>query len=445
MTWPDRRSLFWAAGVAVLMVPAAACFSSTHAPSGEDAGAQDASADHAAPAVPDATVDAMLDAGTVADSAAPDASTVSESGAVDASVAAEAAVADAAVAEAAPPMAGHVFFTSEATGDLLALATDASGGLGSQLAGSPFGTGEGYSYAVTGNLAGTRVYVGVINGSTGDGYVAAFALDANGNVSGKQTGSPFATGVVASPTRVVVNPAGTRLYVVHQGAAAGSIAVFALDAMGNVGALRPGSPFGTGTGTFGASVNPNGTRLYVTSQEKRGVFVFQLDANGDITSQTSGSPFLTGLTDAPLLSVVHPSGGQLYVTDQNNNLVVFTLDASGDITGQSSGSPFATTTSCGLAINTAGTRLYVGTNGPALDVFTLAAATGAVQDAAVPFTVGVGTSDLSENLAQNDLYVVDTNNSRVASVSLNASGDPQSAQGGPSPDGGMYPFGVYAR
>src|SRR6185437_4582367 len=112
--------------------------------------------------------------------------------------------------------------------------------------------------------------------------VAAFKIDANSQVTGAQSASPFSTGVNGAPTRLTVNPAGTRLYAVHQGATSGSIAVFALDAAGDVGALRPGSPFGTGTGTYAASINPAGTRLYVTSQEKRGVFVFKLDANGDV-------------------------------------------------------------------------------------------------------------------------------------------------------------------
>jgi 6-phosphogluconolactonase (cycloisomerase 2 family) len=434
----DRRPLFRTAAIAILMAPAVACFSSGSDPVRADAGAQD-TADQAAPVMPDAGADATVDADTPVDSGTIDANTVIDSGAGDAS-----SPADSGAVEAAAPLPNNIYVASEQSGKLFAYATKANGDIGAQQAGSPFGTGGNQAYAVTGNRAGTRVYVSVA-GATGAGSVAAFTLDANGNVSGTQAGSPFATGVTASPTRVVLNPAGTRLYVVHQGVSSGSIAVFAVDAAGNVGALRPGSPYGTGTGTYAASVNPAGTRLYVTSQEARAVFVFTLDANGDITGQSAGSPFHTGISDAPLLSVVHPSGAQLYVSDQDNDLVVFTLDANGDVTGQQAGSPFAATNSVGLAINAAGTRLYLGTNGSTIDVFTLDAATGALQGAAVPFTVGIGTYDLTENVAQSDLYVVDVNASQLASVALNANGAPQSAKSVSSPDGGLYPNSVYAR
>ena len=72
-------------------------------------------------------------------------------------------------------------------------------------------------------------------------------------------------------------------------------AVFAVDGTGNLTGLRPGSPFIAGNGTYAASVNPAATRLYLTSQEARGVFVFALDTNGDVLALRPGSPFLTGV------------------------------------------------------------------------------------------------------------------------------------------------------
>jgi DNA-binding beta-propeller fold protein YncE len=442
----------------------AACGDDTGpAPSADGGDAATSAPDATAAPDADATLMSVIDATTGSDAvadeetSAPDATIAPADTAGDgASTARDAtmdAVSDASLAlgdatDATGPLdaanSGHVYVAAEGTGKLFVFSADGTGSVGSEAPGSPFPTGSLSAYSVTGNPAGTRVYASVAS-VTAAGSVTVFTLDANGNVNGIQVGSPFATGVTATPTRAVLNPAATRLYVVHQGASTGSIAVFVVDADGNLGALRPGSPYGTGSGSYAASVNPAGTRLYVTSQETHGVFVFALDANGDIGAQRPGSPVLTGVADAPLLSAVHPSGKELYVTDQSNNLIAFALDANGDITGQQTGSPFASTNSCGLALNAAGTRLYVGTNGPLLNVFALDATTGNVRGAAVPFTVGIDTFDLTEDLQQNHIYVVDLNSSRLASVLLSASGDPQSARRGSTPDGGLFPFAIYAR
>jgi DNA-binding beta-propeller fold protein YncE len=243
-----------------------------------------------------------------------------------------------------------------------------------------------------------------------------------------------------------MNPAATRLYVTHQGVTSKQIAVFGVSANGDLAAVRPGSPFSTSTarGTYGVSVNPAGTRLYVTSQEAHGVFVFALDANGDISAERAGSPFLTGIADAPLVSVVHPAGKRLYVTDQGTRLVVYTLDANGDISGQQTGSPFAgATASGGIAINRAGTRVYVG-DFNRIVVYPLDAATGDVTGAGVPFSTNGQGVDLAIDSAQAALYIVDSSGGRLVSVLLDTNGDPTTAQA-QTMDAGVQASAVFAR
>lgn len=430
------RAPFGLPVVLALVGSLCACFSSSSA--SPDAGmAFDSSTTFEASAAEDGTAPPQ-------DAATPDAHIDAPPPSMDAGIDAAAIDAgmDAAVMEAGLP--GAVYASAGATGNVFVFSLGDGGFLSAQMTGSPFATGGGNSNCITGNAAGTRLYAGT-ESAAGVPSLASFTLDSNANISGTQSGSPFATGASGTPTRVVLNPAGTRLYVVHQGASGGSIAVFAIAANGDVGALRPGSPYNTGGGTYAASVNPAGTRLYVTSQERRAVLVYTLDANGDIGAEASGSPFSTGLSDAPILSVVHPSGSRLYVTDQQNDLVVFVLDANGDITGQATGSPFASTNTYGVTVNAAGTRLYVGTNSSTLDIFTLDKTTGDVSGAAATFAVGIATYDMAIDLSQRNLYVVDYNNNAIAALALDANGDPQVAKPGMLPDAATYPSAVYAR
>src|SRR5260221_4452120 len=78
--------------------------------------------------------------------------------------------------------------------------------------------------------------------SSGSNNVTGYTLDASGNVSGLQFGSPFAAG--SFPLAVAVNAAGTRLYRANprRNNMPGDI----LDASGNFNGPQPGSPFAPG-------------------------------------------------------------------------------------------------------------------------------------------------------------------------------------------------------
>lgn len=423
------------AAASAIVLAATACGSSNDSTSTVDGGTlgDDATTEPGDGGGDAAAVDAdLLDSGAM-DSGATDAAP-SEAGAGDADASDGSAVASGGV-YVGLAVAKVTDFTVDGAGDVVA-----------QAAGSPFATGLGVADSILENAARTRVYVGGIDANTSKAYVASLTLDAAGIVSGAQSGSPFATGVTASPTRMALNPSGTRLYVAHQGVGGNSIAVFAIDASGNVGGLRPGSPFSTGTGTYGVTVNPAGTRLYVTSQEARAVFVFALDANGDVTGQRPGSPFKTGISDYPLIAAVHPSGAKLYVADQLNDVLVFTLDANGDVTGQETGSPFALPgPSTSVAVNAAGTRLYVA-QASSVSAFPLDKTTGAITGAAVSYSPGITqASDLAVSTAGTRLYVVDSPGSRMAVVLLNAAGDPVGTESGSPFAAGMSPTSITTR
>jgi len=343
--------------------------------------------------------------------------------------------------DAATPPPSLVYVT--AAGKVFVFAADGSGALVPQ-PGSPAATGGVKARGLLGNAAGTRLYTGIFT-NDGNAGVTSFVLDAGGDIASLQAGSPFATNVRAMPTRMAVNPAGTRLYVAHQGVTP-SIAVFALDAAGNIGALRSGSPFGTGTGTASASVNHAGTRLYVTSQEARAVFVFGLDANGDITGLRPGSPFGTGVADSiPLRSVVHTKDRRLYVTDQRADVIVYALDANGDITGQTAYSPLpGPNLSYAITMNAAGTRLYVGDlSNKRIEVYTLDKDSGDVVGSPTSFGVDAGPFDCALDVAQSSLFLIDTNNALLSHVFLNDAGDPESFVTSVF-DGGT-PLGIFAR
>jgi YVTN family beta-propeller protein len=160
-----------------------------------------------------------------------------------------------------------------------------------------------------------------------------------------------------------------------------------------------------GDGPQGIAVNSAGDAAYVVNQNADTVSVLNLD-----TDTVSATITLTaGAT--PSYDVLNPSGTRLYVTNQGSSIggTVFVIDTTTNTVVTSIGLSVATQ-AYGLAINAAGTVLYVAiANARAVLVINtlLNLPTGVV-------TVGSIPTDVALNPAANEAYVPNNGGSSVS-------------------------------
>lgn len=131
----------------------------------------------------------------------------------------------------------------------------------------------------------------------------------------------------------------------------------------------PGSPFATNDGKranrldgySNATIAAKGNFLFALNPTSDSVSVFTIQSNGALTL-VSGSPFPTG-GQHPVALAVAPKGDLLFIVHfLNNVLSVFHVSPEGRLT-RAAGSPLnlrPMTFSSGLALDSTGTRLFVG-------------------------------------------------------------------------------------
>ncbi|MCS6803556.1 MAG: beta-propeller fold lactonase family protein [Acidobacteriota bacterium] len=131
----------------------------------------------------------------------------------------------------------------------------------------------------------------------------------------------------------------------------------------------PGSPFATNDGKranrldgySNATIAVKGNFLFALNPTSDSVSVFTIQSNGALTL-VPGSPFPTG-GQHPVALAVAPNGELLFIVHfLNNVLSVFRVSSGGQLT-RAAGSPVSLrpmTFSSGLAIDSTGTRLFIG-------------------------------------------------------------------------------------
>lgn len=202
----------------------------------------------------------------------------------------------------------------------------------------------------------------------------AFINTANNNVFG-------ALPLPAGPQNVVVNAAGTRLYVTNTGdtsltvvdtVTATHVTTLSIGYVWGI-ALHPASPrayvanrdansvavmdtssnsiiagIPVGNQPLGVAINPAGTRLYVANNGGGSVSVIDTGTNTVIATVPVGI--------APFAIAVNPAGTRAYVANRGSNNVSIIDLANNTVVGM----PVAVGPSpAGVAVNSAGTRVYV--------------------------------------------------------------------------------------
>jgi len=198
------------------------------------------------------------------------------------------------------------------------------------------------------------------------GYYADFNIGSLTTIHG----SPFAA--QQGPSAIVINPAHTFAYVSN--ANSNTITGYSFDLNGS---MIPNGSQNTGPNPVALAIDSAGKFLFVANQGTAApsfapgyLSVFSIGADGTLTSVQAHVP-LPALQcptpqefscPAPVALAVTPTSSFVYVTDQTQNLLfTFAIDpSSGSLTPDPSLPAVPTGTApSGLAMNSAGTLLYV--------------------------------------------------------------------------------------
>ncbi len=316
------------------------------------------------------------------------------------------------------------------------------------VAGTPLATGNDPDGVMVSPDA-RHVYVA----NTGDDSISRYSIDAGGKPAALGDTSTGGN----QPTGLGFTPDGKFLFATNRDSteAAPSVSAFSVNASTGALTLVNGLPVDIGVHDPRAPVvSPDGRFLYVTA--RRGplgpppsnadsmIAVLSIGADGSLTP-TAGSPFDIPLQVNAFGASIAPDGSRLFVAEATTNKIdVLDLDP---ITGAPSpvaGSPFAGGASAPteLSVTPDGTALYVTeTFGKAVEGFTINPATGALtQIPGTPLVLTGQTHGVAITPDGKDLYAALLNDpGLVAGLAIGSMGGLTSVTGSPFPTGGTFP------
>lgn len=295
--------------------------------------------------------------------------------------------------------------------DVSAFSINSSTGALTAVSGSPFGM----PYQGVNSVAATpAVVVATTAAIIGNGTVSVWTITSGTGGLTPATGSPYV--ISGGGASVTVNAAGTVAYVPYN-----ADAIVAYSINGTTGALTAvtGSPFATGsTGSPGViTINAAGTFAYVPNSNAT-LSGFSVDPNTGALTPLAGSPF--AVTQANYLTI---SGSVAYaVNGSANTISAYTINSTTGALTAVTGSPFATGSNpnC-VAVNPAGTFLYVSNGAGSVSAYSINSSTGGLTAVAgSPFAAGTSPSSIVVDKTGSFLYVTNAGNNNASAYSINA-------------------------
>ncbi|HEV2273516.1 MAG TPA: beta-propeller fold lactonase family protein [Acidobacteriaceae bacterium] len=233
--------------------------------------------------------------------------------------------------------------------------------------------------------------IGIYQINTSNGVLSALG----GSPLGLYTG-PAASPTVLTPTGLLITPDNAKVYV-----SLGTLGVQVLT-LGPGGALSAGNgatilpPYGKSAGPsdYGLASDPN-TKFLFVGEINTGLRVLSIGTNGSLT-EVAGSPYTTGA--GPVGVTVDSTGAYVYVANKgSSNINAFALNASSGQLTSISGSPFGSggqlptamvndNTGKYLAVMNSGSNGLNGNND--LQLFSFSASTPGALKAAASATTG---------------------------------------------------------
>ena len=260
-----------------------------------------------------------------------------------------------------------------------------------------------------GGTGGTgRVYVA--NGTTGS--IAGFTI-ANGTLTAVPN-SPLSLGF--QPLAAVVSPNNSFLYV----AGPGLVNVYAINSDGSLSAVN----LGVAISVVALDISPDGQWLFGLDQLANNLDQFQIDpSTGGLATMTpTPYPSSTGTLPTPQMVKVSPAGNLIFASLGTGGDVVFTLNTTSGavVFSQQLTLTSASTSDNGIAVNSAGSSLYIarsGTNG-GIAVYTVGSGGTLNQIAGSPFAAGNQPFAVSLDTTGKYLYVANRQDGTISGYSI---------------------------
>lgn len=346
------------------------------------------------------------------------------------------------------PSGTFAYVLNKGDGTVSVYHIDQTTGALSKIVGSPFSAGIN-PISITLNPAGTVAYLSnAIVGNSCDCTVSAYRIDQVTGALAPVKGGPFLKS--DDFNSIAINRAGTFAYVA--GGYRGNVWAYRIDKTTGMFTPIPGKPVTTDFNLTSVAINPAGTFLYTVNEgygsdpHKIGtVSAYRINsATGELTP-VAGSPYKAGLN--PKFATVNMAGTFLYVLNEGavgdviqrrrtfvgGSISVYRINnAKGTLT-QIEGSPFsAGDLPTSIAINTAGTIVYVTHATGGVSAFRIAATTGRLAEAAgSPFFTGNDPMSVTLNPAGTLAFVANEGDSTVTVYYVDVSTGVLTPNGGP--------------
>ena len=183
---------------------------------------------------------------------------------------------------------GRFVYAAGGNDTVYAYTINPSNGALTSISGSPFTAGPGpVSIAI--DPLGRFAYVTNYNNGT-HSSVSAFTIDPGTGALTQIAGSPFATGNGADA--LVVDPSGRFTYVANY--FDDTLSAFAINPGSGALSVVFGSPFFTGSGPHSVAVDPSGRFVYVANFTEGGIGAYAIDPSSGTLTPLSDSPFTAG-------------------------------------------------------------------------------------------------------------------------------------------------------
>jgi 6-phosphogluconolactonase len=234
--------------------------------------------------------------------------------------------------------------------------------------------------------AGGFLYVA----NTGSNNISVFSIDASSGVLSQVAGSPFSVGLPILNMQLA--PSGKYLYVNAVGVGNGWIASFSVSS----GVLQFVSKINSdGINPYGLAIDPSGNYLYAANSSSNSISIFS-GANTGTLTLVSGSPLADTYTD-PIALLLDSKGQYLYVANQSsNNVAVYSISSNGlptALTTSTTTFAFGTLNAPSfLALDPSGDYMFVGGQGNAAGIESFSVSSGNLLDL---FTYSVGNTPSS--------------------------------------------------
>jgi 6-phosphogluconolactonase (cycloisomerase 2 family) len=304
--------------------------------------------------------------------------------------------------------------------------------------------GGNYSKVQCAFCGSSNHYVYTANAAGNASTVSALASDATSGKITSIAGSPY-NDSGAGALALTKSPLGGPLYIANN--LSGNISAFTVDT--STGKLTPvaGSPFPAEAGMDSIVIDPSGTFLYAVTGDSTNLWAYSIASSGVLTPLSNIPMPIPAAANGSSAVVLDSAGKYLYVMMHSNlasNIYGFVRDsASGALTALS-GFPkpidgFANKTTFDLSgrfLLVSGTDVF-GTAG-GIDGFTVNSANGALTlNTGSPVQVGDDPSAITFDEFSKYLYVTNTADATISEFTFDSTaGTLTTISGSPIPSGG---------